>query len=286
MMLMRKLPLPTNNPTNTEFRPGSLPLKNSHILLLIFLAALCLRVLNVFAFRAAGPMFNQSIPMLDMYQFQKWILNIVDTRWVYAENTPFWQAPLYAYSMAFVMQIFGKDILWVKLAQALTGSLNCLLIYLVGKKTFNARVRLLAALLACFYGMFFLYEATLLRDVSHICFFAFDPRASSCPRAERAALVSPGGRVSWIGCSWQGEPPGVYSGCIALGLAILRQGFPERKIGGSGRGPCRIYDDSGAGDSEKLRPGHELVLISKGGARAEREKLLGEAAEGRIEEER
>lgn len=133
-------------------------------ILLIFLIALSLRVLNVLQFHTHDPMFDRSLPGLDMYHFERWILNILDTNWLDRENTPFWQEPLYPYTMALVMSIFGRDFLWPKLFQALLGSLSCMLIYFIGRRAFSRSVGIIASLLACFYGMFLLYEAILLRE--------------------------------------------------------------------------------------------------------------------------
>ncbi len=134
------------------------------LVLLIFLIALSLRILNVFQFHAHDPMFDRSLPGLDMYHFEQWILNILDTNWLDRENTPFWQEPLYPYTMALVMSIFGRDFLWPKLFQAFLGSLSCVLVYFIGKKVFSQRVGIIASVLCCFYGMFMLYEAILLRE--------------------------------------------------------------------------------------------------------------------------
>ncbi|GAB4345508.1 MAG: hypothetical protein Kow0099_25860 [Candidatus Abyssubacteria bacterium] len=131
---------------------------------LVFLVALVLRIIVVLEFRVHDPMFDRSPLALDMHHFQKWITNIVDTNWADREYTPFWQAPLYSYVMAFIVQIFGKDLLWPKLFQALLGSMDCILVYFIGKKVFDARVGIVAALFTCFYGMFIFHHAILLRD--------------------------------------------------------------------------------------------------------------------------
>jgi len=150
--------------------PGGIPFplrvarsREFWIVLLIFLAALGLRILNVLEFRANDPAFGSPLPGADMHGFYQWATNILDTNWVDAENTPPFQAPLYPYIVALVMRIFGKNPLWVKLFHAFIGSLSCVLVYFIGKKVFNPAVGLIAAFLMCFYGLFMLYEAFLLR---------------------------------------------------------------------------------------------------------------------------
>jgi 4-amino-4-deoxy-L-arabinose transferase-like glycosyltransferase len=136
----------------------------SKAIILIFVVGLLLRVWNVLEFQAHDPMFAWAPLGVDMHHFQKWITNIVRTNWVDREYTPFWQAPLYPYVMAFVMTIFGKSMFWLKLFQALLGSVDLVLMYLIGKKVFSVRVGIIAAFIGCFYGIAILYDVVLLRD--------------------------------------------------------------------------------------------------------------------------
>ncbi len=132
------------------------------VVLAIFLVALTLRVVNILQFKAHDPMFEKLLPGFDMYTFQEWGKNILNTHWLDRENTPPLQAPLYPYTLALLMAVFGTNTLWVKLFQAFMGSLSCVLLYIIGKKVFSQRVGAVAALMMSFYGMFLLYESLLL----------------------------------------------------------------------------------------------------------------------------
>jgi 4-amino-4-deoxy-L-arabinose transferase-like glycosyltransferase len=70
-------------------------------------------------------------------------------------------SPLYLYINLIFDKIFGKGWEGLALIQIFLGSLNCLLVYLIGEKIFNRTVGFIAALLLILYGNLTLIELTL-----------------------------------------------------------------------------------------------------------------------------
>jgi 4-amino-4-deoxy-L-arabinose transferase-like glycosyltransferase len=128
----------------------------------IFVIALILRVLNILSLKAADPTFASTLPGTDMHTFEHWARSILQFGWLNPEHTPPLQAPLYAYFLASLMNLFGTSMLWIKLAQAFIGSISCVLAYLIGKMLFDKRVGAVASAMAAFYSISFFYEAQLL----------------------------------------------------------------------------------------------------------------------------
>lgn len=70
-------------------------------------------------------------------------------------------SPLYLYVNLIFYKIFGKNWEGLALIQIFLGSLNCLLVYLIGEKIFNRIVGFIAAFLLMLYGNLTLIELTL-----------------------------------------------------------------------------------------------------------------------------
>ncbi len=70
-------------------------------------------------------------------------------------------SPFYLYFLTFLKKFIGIDWVYVKFIQALIGSINCVLIYVVGRRAFPSVVGFLAALMAAVYGNLIILESTL-----------------------------------------------------------------------------------------------------------------------------
>ncbi len=79
-------------------------------------------------------------------------------------------SPLYLYANVMLFKIYGKNWEVMALLQIFLGSLNCLLIYLIGEKVFGRAVGYVAALLLLLYGNLTLIELTLEPE-SFLLFF-------------------------------------------------------------------------------------------------------------------
>ncbi len=132
--------------------------------LLVFVLALGLRLAYIAQIRA-NPFFAS--PVMDAQVFDRQAVEIAggDLR----GDRTFYQAPLYPYLLGAVYALFGHDYLAARLVQALLGSLNCLLIFLLGRMIFSPGVGAAAGIIAAGYGPFLFWDAELLRPVLITC---------------------------------------------------------------------------------------------------------------------
>ena len=72
-----------------------------------------------------------------------------------------YRAPLYPLFLSMVFKFTGNNIFFVQLFQSLFGVITCLLVYGVGRRLFNDKTGLLAAILACVYP-FLVYISSIL----------------------------------------------------------------------------------------------------------------------------
>lgn len=79
-------------------------------------------------------------------------------------KVPFEMSPGYTYFLALFSSIFKCKLSLVKIAQLLIGSLNCILIYFIGKKLFNKCVGIIAGIIASYYGIFIFFEGILMPE--------------------------------------------------------------------------------------------------------------------------
>ena len=79
-------------------------------------------------------------------------------------TTPFARGPIYSLFLASVYRLAGHDRMAVRVAQAIISALAVLLIYALGRTVFNAKVGLIASLLATLYPPFISYPGWLLTE--------------------------------------------------------------------------------------------------------------------------
>jgi tetratricopeptide (TPR) repeat protein len=131
----------------------------------IFFVALGVRIIHLDAIRD-NPFFKN--PIMDEEYHDDWAQEIAQGKFL--ERTPFYRAPAYPFFLGSIYAIFGHGFYLPRLLGIIIGALCCVLIYLVGKEMFSRKVALLAALLACFYGMFLYFDAMLLTTYLEVFF--------------------------------------------------------------------------------------------------------------------
>jgi 4-amino-4-deoxy-L-arabinose transferase-like glycosyltransferase len=139
--------------------PPALLRSNRRNILIVFIFAFAIRLIFIFQYRT-DPFFD--FPILDSELYSNWAKSIAQGDWI--GNGVFFVSPLYAYFLAVLYMITDYEIFWVIFFQFLLGSLNCVLIYLIGRKFFGEIVGLTAALIASLYGYFLFNEAQLLKS--------------------------------------------------------------------------------------------------------------------------
>lgn len=91
----------------------------------------------------------------------QWANQIVDGNWL-GEPKPFFRAPLYPYFLALLITIFGKDLILVRIGQALVGSLSSVFGYLIAEKLgLSKRVCLMVSLAIALYPLLLFYDLEL-----------------------------------------------------------------------------------------------------------------------------
>ena len=109
----------------------------------------------------SSPMFDTLI--MDSEYHDQWARMILQGE-DFSEGA-FFRAPLYAYFLAFVYKIFGAGHFQVRLIQLLLGAVSCVLVYLLGRRVFNRRIAIIAALLASLNGVMIYFDGELLIPV-------------------------------------------------------------------------------------------------------------------------
>ncbi|MBN2565838.1 MAG: tetratricopeptide repeat protein [Candidatus Eisenbacteria bacterium] len=71
-------------------------------------------------------------------------------------------SPLYPYFLATVYRLFGRDLLLVRMIQAVIGSGSAVLAYVIGRGVFDRRTGVLAGLLTACYGALIFYDGSIL----------------------------------------------------------------------------------------------------------------------------
>lgn len=110
----------------------------------LFLFALGFRLIYLFLLKKYY--FFYDSPSADVTYYQEWAKDIAFGHWL--GDRAFLGLPLYPYFLAILYRLTGGMWELVRLAHFLLGSLNCVLIYYIGKKVFNPRVGILASVLA------------------------------------------------------------------------------------------------------------------------------------------
>ena len=102
--------------------------------LLIFAVALIVRLIHVWQLRPT-PFFD--VLLGDANGYDKWAVRLASGDWIGSDV--FYQAPLYPYFLGIVYAIFGRDLLIVRIIQALVGSASCVLLGLACTRLFSPR---------------------------------------------------------------------------------------------------------------------------------------------------
>ncbi len=154
-------------------------------LILIFLVALCLRLILFLAVNLwSDKVLEERFFVPDSNSFHRIAVNLLENN-VYSksENSPYEphveRPPIYPFFLASVYAISGYKPHIAIIFQLIFGSLNCILIYKIGRVFFNEKVALFAGLIAAFDYASILYTNHLLSDtlftllfIVHIYFLA------------------------------------------------------------------------------------------------------------------
>ena len=136
---------------------GKLVTNEYLFLLILFLLASFLRIVYAFYLK-------ENIPVADAAEFDLLGLNVLKYgEYAFQPGIPTAQrTPIYPLFLSGIYFLFGHSYLAVRIMQSIIGSLTCIVIYLIGKKTVNKNVGFIAATISIFYPFFIYYTGYLL----------------------------------------------------------------------------------------------------------------------------
>jgi tetratricopeptide (TPR) repeat protein len=123
----------------------------------VFLVALILRAIYLFQ-SSRGPTFLT--PIIDADTYNRLARTLAAGHLM--EKGLFWQTFFYPVFLAFVYALSHASIWTAKLVQTLLGALTCVLTYDLGRRLFDRRVGILAALITACYGPLIFFDGELL----------------------------------------------------------------------------------------------------------------------------
>ena len=131
----------------------------------IFALALAVRLVHVWQIRRA-PFFT--VLMGDARAYDGWAQQIARGDWLGHEV--FYQAPLYPYFLGTLYRMAGRDLLVVRLCQAIIGSLACVLLGLAASRLFSRQAGVIAGLGLALYAPAIFFDGLLQKSVLDVFF--------------------------------------------------------------------------------------------------------------------
>jgi len=126
------------------------------IILLIFLAALVLRLIPVIPFASAS-----SELLADAGEYDKLAMNLISGRGFVNSDTGLatsTRVPIYPMFLAFIYFLFGHSYFAVRVIQCILSASVCVIIFYIGKIAFDRKVGLLSAIILACYQPYILYS--------------------------------------------------------------------------------------------------------------------------------
>jgi tetratricopeptide (TPR) repeat protein len=133
--------------------------------LLIFAAALAVRLVHIWQIKPS-PFFD--ILLGDANGYDQWAQRLAAGDWVGSDV--FYQAPLYPYFLGLVYKVFGRDLLVVRIIQAVIGSASCALLGIAGARFFSKPVGWIAGLALALWAPAIFFDGLLQKSVLDVFF--------------------------------------------------------------------------------------------------------------------
>ena len=126
--------------------------------LVVFGLALALRLFHLREIGVNDPFFT--LPSVDGAIYDRWARSMLETGQL-VEHV-LYLGPLYPLVMSALYSLVGPSLPALKLAQAVLGSLSCVLVWGVAREAFGARVGLVAGILAALNAMMIFYGGAVM----------------------------------------------------------------------------------------------------------------------------
>ena len=167
--------------------------------LIVFFVALAVRLIHLWQLRDS-PFFDTLLG--DASGYDKWAQRLAAGDWIGTDV--FYQAPLYPYFLGVIYAIVGRDLLIVRVIQAVIGSASCVLLGLAGARLFSKRVGLIAGLALAVWAPAIFFDSLLQKSVLDMFFV--------CAMLWFVAGIDHASRWRWLGL-----------GCTMGALALTRE---------------------------------------------------------------
>jgi tetratricopeptide (TPR) repeat protein len=131
----------------------------------VFAVALTARLVHLWALRDTPAI---DVLMSDARAYDAWAQRLAAGDWVGSDV--FYQAPLYPYLLGVVYAVLGRDLLIVRVIQALVGALAAALLAAAGTRLFGRSVGLLAGLGLALYAPAIFLDSLLQKSVLDVAF--------------------------------------------------------------------------------------------------------------------
>lgn len=190
----------------------------------VVVLALALALRAVYIAQIRHTPFFQSLG-LDAKFYDRWAHEIAAGR--QGEPQAFFMSPLYPYFLAAVYRFFGRDLLLVRVVQAVIGSLSAGLACLVGTLAYDRRVGIISGILLAAYGAFIFYDGSILLAPFLVClnllalFLLLKADVARAPYGFLAAGAA-------LGLAAVGKPTALAF--VPLALLWIWAGRPEERV--------------------------------------------------------
>ena len=154
----------------------------------IFLVAIAVRVAHIWAFRDT-PLFD--VLLGDAGAYDAWGQRLAGGDWVGTDV--FYQAPLYPYFLGALYATVGRDLLIVRIVQALIGSTSAVLLGAAAARLFSRRVAWVTGLGLALYAPAIFFDTLLQKTVLDVFFVCVALWISS------RIMAGPGRPALWAG---------------------------------------------------------------------------------------
>lgn len=127
---------------------------------LVFTSALLIRLVHLWQMRRA-PVFT--VLMGDARSYDEWAQRIAGGDWLGTDV--FYQAPLYPYFLGAIYSLFDRDLVVVRICQAVIGAGSCAMLAAAAQRLFSPRAGLVAGLGLAFYAPAIFFDALIQKTV-------------------------------------------------------------------------------------------------------------------------
>ena len=184
--------------------------------LVIFTVALMLRLIHVWQIKPS-PFFD--VLMGDANGYDQWAQRLAAGDWVGTEV--FYQAPLYPYFLGVIYALFDRDLLIVRVIQAVVGSASCVLLGLAAARLFSPRAGLIAGLGLALWAPAIFFDGLLQKSVLDMFFMCLSLWIVSTIIAPGASNAAPGPRFFALGAALAAFALTRENGLLLIGMSAL-----------------------------------------------------------------